>query len=556
MESIKTTIDNYENKIQECNNSIYIYFFIYNSFIVNSKIETLNEELKKQQEQINTNNSETKQLSDFYNNTLKTSPYFQSLFSNNNNGNNNNNSNSPSSKDSLYKLPISSSSGGINNNSLGYNDNPSSKRRRSSKSNLPLINNPSPLSNINSSTIPHSDQQQAINDKIEVLSQQNMKNTTQVSKLQATVNGLTSSLANIQKTISAHKDQLNKHIEKNPFDTLKKKLIEIEYKLSSLDDLETCKSNITNLQTQLKDLNVLQQDLHENTNMNDLNIKSNRQRIDETRAMLSTLQSLVDAIQQACAGFLANPIDFNKFITVPTFNEYKHLCEGLFIKHKESITNINKKLDTYDTIIRDKVSQKDIQDLKDFILLRLEELGLACNSKFADQNETFRSIKMLEQSIRNLHKELLKRDKGDNWLIAKKPLNGHMCASCEAYLGDLKDNKKDYIHWNKYPMRDLNDFKYKQGSGYSKMLQMINNEGDYMPAIQQKIMNNSQSMKMFSSATARYSVDGGNIVEGVESQRNNNDIKEDVNEEDKNGNGNGDGMIHPKITKIVKLDKN
>ena len=60
---------------------------------------------------------------------------------------------------------------------------------------------------------------------------------------------------------------------------------------------------------------------------------------------------------------------------------------------------------------------------------------------------------------------------------------------------------------------------------------MINNEGDYMPAIQQKIMNNSQSMKMFSSATARYSVDGGNIVEGVESQRNNNDIKEDVNED-------------------------
>ena len=40
-----------------------------------------------------------------------------------------------------------------------------------------------------------------------------------------------------------------------------------------------------------------------------------------------------------------------------------------------------------------------------------------------------------------------------------------MCASCEAYLGDLKDNKKDYIHWNKYPMRDPNDFKYKQGSG-------------------------------------------------------------------------------------------
>ena len=323
----------------------FIYIYVYNQHIVTSKIETLNEELKKQQEQINTNNTETKQLSDFYNNTLKNSPHFQSLFSNDNN-NNNNNLNSPSSKDSIYKIPISSSNN--INNSLGYNDNPSSKRRRSSKSNLPLIN--PPPSNVNPSNNVQKDQQ-IINDKIDVISQQNMKTLSQVSKLQATVNGLTSSIANIQKAISSQKDQLTKHIEKNPFDSLKKKLTEIEFKLSSLDDLETCKSNINNLQTQFKDLNLLQQDLHESMNVNDHHIKSNKQRIDEMRTMLSTLQSLVNGIQQTCAGFLENPIDFNKFITVATFNEYKHLSEGLFIKHKESIANINKKLDTYENML-------------------------------------------------------------------------------------------------------------------------------------------------------------------------------------------------------------
>ena len=43
-----------------------------------------------------------------------------------------------------------------------------------------------------------------------------------------------------------------------------------------------------------------------------------------------------------------------------------------------------------------------------------------------------------------------KNDKGDNWLIAKKPINGYTCASCEQYLGDLHDNNQ-FVPWNKIP---------------------------------------------------------------------------------------------------------
>lgn len=53
-----------------------------------------------------------------------------------------------------------------------------------------------------------------------------------------------------------------------------------------------------------------------------------------------------------------------------------------------------------------------------------------------------------------------KVEKGDNWLLAKKPLNGYSCASCEAYIGDLQDNQQ-HIPWNKYPMRDPNDKVYR-----------------------------------------------------------------------------------------------
>jgi hypothetical protein len=40
-------------------------------------------------------------------------------------------------------------------------------------------------------------------------------------------------------------------------------------------------------------------------------------------------------------------------------------------------------------------------------------------------------------------------EKGDNWLIAKKPLEGYKCGSCESYIGGDLPDKGQYIAWNK-----------------------------------------------------------------------------------------------------------
>ena len=79
----------------------------------------------------------------------------------------------------------------------------------------------------------------------------------------------------------------------------------------------------------------------------------------------------------------------------------------------------------------------------------------------------------MDQQIRHILQVYIKKEnKTDNWLLAKKPLNANLCASCEAYIGDLKDNS-NYQPWNKYPLRDPNDKVYRLGNGFSKMLQMI-----------------------------------------------------------------------------------
>ena len=65
-----------------------------------------------------------------------------------------------------------------------------------------------------------------------------------------------------------------------------------------------------------------------------------------------------------------------------------------------------------------------------------------------------------------------KGEKNDNWLLAKKPVGGFSCASCESYIGELKD-KGDYVTWNKYPQRNI-EKNYRVGNGFSRMLNMFN----------------------------------------------------------------------------------
>ena len=105
---------------------------------------------------------------------------------------------------------------------------------------------------------------------------------------------------------------------------------------------------------------------------------------------------------------------------------------------------------------------------------KLEELKLYCNRRFADKVDTSKSIKYLDAQIKHIVDVYIKRmEKGDNWLLAKKPIGGFTCASCEAYIGELKD-KGEYMAWNKYPMREPNDKAYRIGNGFSRMLNMLN----------------------------------------------------------------------------------
>ena len=174
--------------------------------------------------------------------------------------------------------------------------------------------------------------------------------------------------------------------------------------------------------------------------------------------------------------------DPTKYIDVPQFNEFKQTLSKQFSSittHVESVNSIVD--DLISNVMKHKATFKDLKNLEDTLLLKLDEMRNVIAKTFAEKNDVNRHVKHLETQIKHVM-DYAMNAKGkantnvndNNWLIAKKPINGHLCASCEAYIGDLNNSSTSYVPWNKIPNKDTGDKLYRMGTGFSKMLQMVN----------------------------------------------------------------------------------
>jgi hypothetical protein len=174
--------------------------------------------------------------------------------------------------------------------------------------------------------------------------------------------------------------------------------------------------------------------------------------------------------------------DPTKYIDVSQFNEFKQTLSKQFsltTTHVESVNSIVD--DLISNVMKHKATFKDLKNLEDTLLLKLDEMRNVIAKTFAEKNEVNRHVKYLETQIKHVM-DYAMNAKGkantnvndNNWLIAKKPINGHLCASCETYIGDLNNSSTSYVPWNKIPNKDTGDKLYRMGTGFSKMLQMVN----------------------------------------------------------------------------------
>ena len=145
----------------------------------------------------------------------------------------------------------------------------------------------------------------------------------------------------------------------------------------------------------------------------------------------------------------------NKFLEIKKFEEFRTSIIKEFTNVNDNFNLLRGLTDRLSDALNTKPSFNDMKALEEDFDAKLEDMKLTLSKKFADRVESNKNFKFLDQQLKNIVQIYIKKNEKEssNWLIAKKPLNSNLCASCDSYIGDLKENS-NFVPWNKYPNRE------------------------------------------------------------------------------------------------------
>ena len=295
-----------------------------------------------------------------------------------------------------------------------------------------------------------------------------------ILKMRATENNLSEKIKYITN------EQFKEYV---PLKTHKQFQTQLEEKMLSdknqqMAELEVLNNNISSLKNQLNEF------MADKTDHNNLNLLGKK--FEAAQNILYRSQILMDDYEKEKKRY--QNLDPKKVVTTDSYEEFKsNINKTINNFHKEFQEMKTEILDKNSKFLGSQASLKDLKNLEDDLLLKMDELYTSVNDKFAEKNLIIRNNKILELKMKHIVENYKKNDKSDTWLLSKIPI-GHLCASCESYLGDIKDTANTkYVPWNKYPTKDSADKLYRVGAGYSRMLQMIS------PDNKNKLKNSSNS---------------------------------------------------------------
>ncbi len=168
-----------------------------------------------------------------------------------------------------------------------------------------------------------------------------------------------------------------------------------------------------------------------------------------------------------------NNIESGNFLPQTTFNIFKKDINTKLEKIKADLDNLNNNIDTLSSSLNHRASNKEFSKFQKSVINLIDDFKSSCHKKYMDKTEIHKSLKIIESQIKLLNDASKKYDSSDTWLLAKKPIGNYQCASCESNLKDL-EQKDNFVAWNKYPSRE--EKTYRIGHGYSRILEMVNEE--------------------------------------------------------------------------------
>ena len=323
-----------------------------------------------------------------------------------------------------------------------------------------------------------------LNDKVEKNIKLDKKETTTIENNEAHEKKIKLNLENNEKIkeITEHLAELDKFIksfvQKSGVDQIKTDISSLKtavWNCSTLEDIKETKEREDDLQ---KQISVLKESVDElTTNQIDrddfMNYKSKVEsllhRLNELDNNLADILSRKNIISEKNK----KNIGQNKFLELKKFEEFRTSIIKEFTNVNDNFNLLRGLTDRLSDVLNNKTSFNDMKALEEDFDAKLEDMRLTLAKKFADRVESNKNFKFLDQQIKNIVQIYIKKNEKEssNWLIAKKPLNSNLCASCDSYIGDLKENS-NFVPWNKYPNRDGEKL-YRLGNGFSKMLQLV-----------------------------------------------------------------------------------
>ena len=278
---------------------------------------------------------------------------------------------------------------------------------------------------------------------------------------------------NVQKSIENNEKYVKNQIKKIDIDSIKAEMASMKNELKN----KLNKENLGSINLKIEDMENIEENLR-------TLIDDNRNDIRQCNDKYAKIFKVLETLRGQVLSLFDDEESRNKKDTDESKLDLALLVSRL--DYDEDKEKMNKKIekiylqetDNYRIIqeiqrkIRNLVTETDLQNVEQYLLNILNENKIKMSKTYVEKIELQKSLKFLELRIKTLEETASKEN--ENWLLAKKPINGFLCASCEAYIGDLKNNE-EIATWNK--LSNKKDRKnYRIGHGFSTMLKMLNTD--------------------------------------------------------------------------------
>ena len=333
-----------------------------------------------------------------------------------------------------------------------------------------------------------------LNNKIEILKQDMPKTDNskgKINEIQEKLNEFMEKPRNsvIIKQNDKRFEEFNDLIEemRKTMEEMEKNLnqkMEDEYKIIS-EKIESIENDIQS-KADSKEISIIENkiyNLEENKKVMNNKLDQLEQHSDKFKKEISNIFKKLENLEGEILQ-IKNDIDKNSFqknedlesgnyLLQPIFNLYKKEINSKLEKIKTDIEHLFSNFETISNSLKTCPNNQELTKFQNNLISLFEEFKSTFHKKYMDRSEIQKALKVIEHQIKALTEASKKNEGGDTWLLAKKPIGNYQCASCESNLKDL-EQKDNFIPWNKYPIRE--EKTYRIGHGYSRILEMVNEE--------------------------------------------------------------------------------